>query len=782
METANPLKASKSSIKKRLTQISLMTTIIALLLTGVALTVREVYSFHTYLSDKLSIQADIIGNTVRAALTFKDEKSANEILAVLSADPHIQYAYILDGEGMTFVFYQKKNVSSVKPAVPKRTLNKDYYYDSSRAVVIKPIYLDHAEIGTVYISSDLEELYDRIYIYGAIVFILVLISSVVAYLLLLKWQKVITKPITDMSELMHSISEEKNYTLRAENVGEEELDLVVDSFNDMLAEIQKRDEELEEHRVHLQDIVKKRTSELASTNESLRHELAERKKMEEELNSNKNRLDALINSSTDLVYLKDQQFRYLIVNRAMQTLLGLKMDQILEKTDFEIFPNDIAENIRATDIETIRGDKPVTKEQHLDKMDFSIVSQKVIDEKGQIIGIAAVYRNITDYKRLQDQLRQSQKMEAVGQLVGGIAHDFKNILTAIIGYATLLEMKLREDHQPLLEIEQILTSAERAAGLTQGLLAFSRKQVIKKSPANINKIVKNIEKLLVRIIGEDIEFKTVMSAEDLVCMVDTTQIEQILMNLSANARDAMHDTGMLTIGTERMWLDDAYVKYHGIKKGGHYAVMTVSDTGEGMDDATIERIFDPFFTTKEMGRGTGLGLSIVYGVVNQHDGFIHVYSEPGNGTTFKIYLPLKLADAEGEMEEAKPVQYSQERNETILVAEDQFHVREMMKKLLVKFGYNVILAEDGEDAVEKFAANADIIHLAILDVIMPKKNGKEVCDEIKKLKPHAKVLFASGYTADILQKRGISEESINFISKPVMPQDLLKKIRDILDA
>lgn len=763
-------------------QISLLTTVIALLLTGLALTLQEYYSFHNVLAEKLRIQAAIIGSNAKAALLFNDQKSATETLETLSADHHIRYASIFYNEGAMFAIYLRdtSQMSSRKPGVQK---GRDYHYDFHRARLIAPILMDGEEIGIIHIESDLKELYSRIYVYAGIVFVLIMISIAIAYLLLLRWQQVITKPITYIAHLMHQVSLDKNYAVRAQATGDEELDLVVESFNDMLMEIQRRDNELQEHRVHLEDMVSKRTSELAMTNESLHHELDERRRVEEELNLHKNHLDALINSSTDLIYLKDQQFRYLLVNRAMQQFLGLEMNRIMDKTDFDLLPPDAAESIRANDIEAVRYDEPVNKELHLAKMDYNVISQKVTDEKGQIIGIAAVYRNITENKRLQDQLRQSQKMEAVGQLAGGIAHDFNNILTAIIGYGTLLQMRMQEENQPLVEVEQILTAAERAASLTQGLLAFSRKQVIKKAPADINKIVNSIEKLLTRLIGEDIEFKTVLTEEDLVCMVDTTQIEQVLLNLTANARDAMHNTGTMTITTQRVVLDDDYVKMHGIEKKGTYALINVSDTGQGMNETTMERIFEPFFTTKEMGRGTGLGLSIVYGVINQHNGFIHVYSEPGHGSTFRVYLPLQQAGPDAdEATDKKAHQLAEGRQETLLVAEDQLNVREMMKKLLVKFGYRVILAEDGEDAVAQFKTHRDSIDMAILDVIMPKKNGKEASDEIKIIRPDVKILFVSGYTADILQKRGIAEGSINFISKPVTPKDLLKKIRDVLDA
>jgi signal transduction histidine kinase len=384
-------------------------------------------------------------------------------------------------------------------------------------------------------------------------------------------------------------------------------------------------------------------------------------------------------------------------------------------------------------------------------------------------------------QKLQAQLLQAQKMEAVGQLAGGIAHDFNNILTAIIGYGNLLSMKTANDevHRPY--IDHILSAANRAASLTQGLLAFSRKQIINPQPVTVNAIIEQVQKLLHRIIGEDIELRTVLTGEDTTVMADTGQIEQVLINLAANARDAMPNGGQLTIETRPAEIGSEYLRAHGYGKAGKYILISVSDSGEGMDERTLDRIFEPFFTTKEVGKGTGLGLAIVYGSIKQHNGYINVSSEPGRGTTFTIYLPLLKAEARPATA-AEPAPPPKGGTETILLAEDDAVLRDLARGMLEEFGYTVIEAVDGEDAIEKFRANQDSIQLLILDVIMPKKNGREVFEEVKKMKSGTKVLFTSGYPANIIQKKGILEAGINFIVKPHRPQELLRKIRAVLNS
>ncbi len=412
------------------------------------------------------------------------------------------------------------------------------------------------------------------------------------------------------------------------------------------------------------------------------------------------------------------------------------------------------------------------------------------DEKKRLIGYDGLITDITEFKKLEAQLRHTQKMEAVGQLAGGIAHDFSNILTAIIGYGSLLHLKMKDDDPMRVTVEQIIASAERAANLTQSLLAFSRKRVINPRPVNLNEIVRRVGKLLVRIIGEDIEVKTVLnplspvSKEggeifDLTVMADSGEIEQVLMNLCTNARDAMPEGGALTIETGLVKLGEEYIRAHGYGRLGTYALLTVTDTGTGIDEKTKSRIFEPFFTTREMGKGTGLGLSMAYGIVKQHNGYINVYSEVGKGTTIKIYLPIVKA----ECDETKPVQVTRslKGTETILLVEDDEEVRNLTKEVLEGFGYKVIDAVDGEDGMNKFMESTERIELLILDVVMPKKNGKEVYEAIKAISPGIKVLFTSGYTKNIIHRKGIVEEGMDLIFKPLSPKELLIRVREALD-
>jgi signal transduction histidine kinase len=426
------------------------------------------------------------------------------------------------------------------------------------------------------------------------------------------------------------------------------------------------------------------------------------------------------------------------------------------------------------------------------------------DAQGNELGIIGVITDITERKQaemelekyhnqleklveqrskelslLNDQLRQSQKLEAVGILAGGIAHEFSNILATMKGSMYLIHKKLPEGSPVMKYAQQVLASINKANILSKDLLTFSRKQKISLRPLHFNEIIGNVGKMLIHLIGEDIEFAMMLSEKNPTVMADMNQIEQVLVNLATNARDAMPNGGRLTIGTAVMKMDEDFKKQHGYGVPGEYVVLIISDSGTGIEEAIRGKIFEPFFTTKAVGKGSGLGLAVTYGIVKKHNGFIDVESVIGEGTTFKIYFPTVAAEV------IQPI--GRDRGpakggaETILLAEDDEDARATMSEMVGMSGYTLLEARDGEEAIRVFAENKDRIQLVLLDVRMPKKNGRVVYEEIKRTRPQTKFLFISGYTADIMDSLCVSEGGINFISKTVSPDEILRKIRQVLD-
>jgi PAS domain S-box-containing protein len=406
----------------------------------------------------------------------------------------------------------------------------------------------------------------------------------------------------------------------------------------------------------------------------------------------------------------------------------------------------------------------------------------VKDANGEITHFIAIKRDLTEQRKLEEQLHHAQRMESIGTLAGGIAHDFNNILSAIIGYGQFSLLKMPADDPLRHNIESMLEAADRAARLTRELLTFSRKQPIDKKPVDLNLVVAKVEKFLRKVIGEDITYSTIIHEAPLPVLADGHQLEQVLMNLATNARDSMPKGGALTVATENILLDRDFVSANGFLTPGPYALITVSDTGEGMEEATRQRIFEPFFTTKDVGKGTGLGLAVTYGIIKQHDGYINVYSEPGEGATFRIYLPLIPRPDVGEEPPVLQEEAPAGGTETILLAEDDEDVRVLTKRLLMEFGYAVIEAVDGEEAVSKFTENRAKIDLILTDLIMPKMNGKEAVDEIRKIHPGIKVIFSSGYAPDTIQQKAELTDGCHLIVKPVSPRELLRKVRSVLDG
>jgi PAS domain S-box-containing protein len=403
----------------------------------------------------------------------------------------------------------------------------------------------------------------------------------------------------------------------------------------------------------------------------------------------------------------------------------------------------------------------------------------VRDPSGEIAHYIAVKQDTTHETQLEEQLRQSQKMEAVGQLAGGVAHDFNNLLTAINGYAALLLRRVSDDSPIKSQLEEIKKAGERAANLTRQLLAFGRKQMLHPLSLNLNDNVSDLTKMLKRLIGEDIQLITKLDPRLARTKADPGQIEQVVMNLVVNARDAMPSGGVITIETANAELNDAYAASHVGVLAGSYVMLTVSDTGTGMDHETLSHIFEPFFTTKAKNKGTGLGLSTVYGIMKQSGGSIWVYSEVGIGTTFKLFLP-QLSDepAGAAVIQEAPIQRG---SETVLLVEDEGLVRNLTIQLLRENGYRVLSACGGEEALQIARSNQDI-ELLLTDVVMPKMSGREVANALKESHPKTRVLYMSGYTDDAIVHHGIADSRIALLHKPFSEKALTQKIRDVLDG
>jgi PAS domain S-box-containing protein len=402
------------------------------------------------------------------------------------------------------------------------------------------------------------------------------------------------------------------------------------------------------------------------------------------------------------------------------------------------------------------------------------------DADNRITHFIAIKEDITERKELENQLRHSQKMEAIGQLTGGIAHDFNNILTAIIGYSSIMQIKLPAESPLKKSVHQIILTAERGASLTRGLLAFSRKEATNPVIVDINEVLHRVNQLLLRLISEDISLEIITSLQRLPVMADSVQLEQVLMNLATNARDAMPKGGSIVITAEAVSMDSDFELSKGFGQPGEYAMLTFTDNGEGMDEGIVKRIFEPFYTTKELGKGTGLGLSIVYGIIKKHNGYITCHSAVGIGTSFHLYLPLLAVSEPVEKKTTVESIRPEQGSGVILVAEDDDAARLLAVEILEEFDYTVLEAGDGQQALELFKENLDHIDLIILDVIMPKLKGREVYDAVMKIDPLMKILFCSGYPKEVVRSQGGVEPGMNFLPKPFTPKELLMKIREML--
>ncbi len=522
-------------------------------------------------------------------------------------------------------------------------------------------------------------------------------------------------------------------------------------------------------------------------------DITERKKIEKQLQASEQMFRSIVENSYAGIYVADENFRFSYVNDKIceiagytrEELLGMDLRQLIAEESMPIVADRYVRRQRGEDVPSWYEFTGVRKNGEKGFLETSATVVK--DSAGQVRTVGQIL-DITERKLaeqgkalLEEQLRQSQKMESIGRLAGGVAHDFNNLLTAISGNTELALMKLDRNDSIYSRLLVVMEASKSAAALTQQLLAFSRKQIIEPQIINLNDLIDRLHKMLVRMIGENIHLRTVTQPGLFSVKVDPGQIEQIILNLAVNARDALPDGGLLIIETANVMLEDSYCQRHADALPGEHVMLTVSDNGTGMNPEVKAHLFEPFFTTKAPGMGTGLGLATVYGAVKQNMGTIEVYSEPGQGTSFKIYFPRNTQDVVPLIKDIATADLLT-GSETILLVEDNPLVLEFSRSVLDLLGYNVLSATTGEEALTRAMNHNGTIHLLLTDVILPGINGRILADKLKVARPELKILFASGYTENLIVTKGVLEQGLHFIGKPFGAHSLARKIRELLDT
>jgi len=563
--------------------------------------------------------------------------------------------------------------------------------------------------------------------------------------------------------------------------GGDEIGRLEQSLGEAATLLATRERQLREAAGELESRVEQRTTELAAANEALHAEVGERKRAEMRLAAATQTLRAVLDAGPLAIVAVDSEGRVRSWNRGAEQIYGWRAAETLDRPlPFAVDGSQATSGSPLShDGAQLSGFETEHRRKDGQPVEVRLWTTPLRNDSGEVHGKILIAADVTEQRRLEQQFAQAQKMEAIGRLAGGVAHDFNNVITIISGYGQMLLEGVRDDPVLRESAEEVLRASDRAASLASQLLVFSRRQAIQPKVLDLNQLVADFERMLSRVIGEDIELKASLSPHLWAVRADPGQIEQVIMNLVVNARDAMPGGGRITIETRNVELDENFVRGRGIEPG-QYVMLAVSDTGTGMDPEVRSHIFEPFFTTKERGKGTGLGLSTVYGIIKRHGGDIWVSSEPGRGTTFKAFLPRIAAEEPTEAPEAEAAMPPRGGTETVLVVEDEEPVRRLVSDILDSRGYRVLQAESGHKALQTAAAFQGHIDLLVTDIVMPKMNGRDLARALGLLRPEMKVLFLSGYTDQALLDEGAGHGA-PFLQKPFTPDGLARKVREVLD-
>jgi two-component system, cell cycle sensor histidine kinase and response regulator CckA len=746
------------SIQRKLMIALVLTSTVPLLLTCAALIGFELFGERTALAQELTTLAEITGWNSTAAVVFRDKVAAERILAGMKSQSHILAACLYDQSGRLLAAYR---ASQGRAGCAERAPHVGGIFGDSRFTLTRAVMLDGDRIGTVSICSDLKRIFARIDAYLRVTPVVLSVALVITLLLSVRFQKWFTAPILSLARVALIVSERRDYSLRVPAGARDEVGLLIGAFNRMLAQIAQR------------------AAESMKLNRELHLAKETAEKTAEALFESEQRFRSTFDEGPIGMLLVNFNGAVVEANRSLQQILGYSRAHLCRMTisDFT-HPDDAGEDGRQLrELFEGRVRRYEIEKRYLAKDGKTVWAKVTVSQlhtrDGQFLALVLA-EDVSEQKRLEEQFRQAQKMEAIGRLAGGVAHDFNNLLTVIKGNTELCVKRLAIDNSMHRNLGQVRKAADRAVSLVDQLLAFSRKQFIDPRVLDLNAVIRELEKMLRSLIGEDIELIVDAPAEPAWLNGDPVQLEQILLNLAVNARDAMPDGGSLTIRSRHCGQDEAGLQNQD-SECGRYAAVSVEDTGTGMSEEIRSHIFEPFFTTKDVGKGTGLGLSTVYGLVRQAGGRIKVDTSPGKGSTFTIYFPLVAASAQTVAAEPECEMPARQGRETLLIVEDEELVRTVLTETMAERGYTVLEAGTPDQALELLSHGGHAIQLLVTDLVMPRMNGRQLAEKIRLLRPEIKVLYISGYS-----DKAAKLDSA-FLKKPFTPDELARAVRAVLD-
>jgi PAS domain S-box-containing protein len=716
--------------------------------------------------------AAIAAHNLGPSVHFEDARALEGELETLRHAEDIVYVVVMNDAGKICASY---NRNKAQEAVYLRTNDVSRLPESGETFKTEvPVLYRARPAGRLYLGFSLRDLRREVATAKKSIALISIAVFIFGMVVMFTISKVVIKPLNKMVKTVEEIAK-GDLSKRALVTSDDEVGHFAGAFNIMVNNLAAAYRELETINKSLEQRVENRTR-------ALTQEIGERKLAEDSLKESEERYRTLFEEMIDVVLISSPDGRLIDINAAGVKLLGYgSKEELLQLLVTDLYFDPRERDLYVKSIEELgflNGFELSLRKRDGEKVVVSVSANAIRNDQGVMVTYRNIMRDITNIKELERQLLESQKLETVGRLAGGIAHDFNNMLNVILGNAQLAKMLGPFEGKAGDHLSSIENAVHRAAGFVKQLLAFSRRQVLDLKVVHLNDMIADFAKMVRRFVGENIEMKIITGKTLPTVKVDVAQLHQVLLNLVVNARDSMPRGGDLTIETYSQRLDRSYCRMNVDAKPGRYAVFSVSDTGTGMDGETIKKIFEPFFTTKRVGEGTGLGLSVVYGIVKQHGGFIHVYSEPGKGTEFKIYIPSanELAESRGALEELLPGS-----GESILIAEDEPALREIASEILQTLGYRTMVASNGEEALQIFKTKSQEIDLVLLDVVMPKQGGKEAYEEMRKIKPSVRSLFMTGYSLGGIHTNFIREQGIDAIQKPYSSELLGQKIREVLD-